>query len=166
VKTEETRPCGVDFRWERDMGKIWTAAVTWFQGKKSILGGGLVMAAAVAGVWFGKLDPVSALTVFGIGFGMCGFAAKLNRHQAELLTALQGVSQAGTDLRSGDKSKLLSDIQTTAGDLAPAVATYAATNMGTTLHISGAAPEDIAEVLRGLIAAPAATRIPVEGTAK
>lgn len=82
------------------MGKIWAAVLVWWQGKKTILGGGLVMAAAVAGVWYGKLDPVSGVTVLGIGLSIAGMSAKANRHQAELLTALQGVAAVGTATRT------------------------------------------------------------------
>jgi hypothetical protein len=58
------------------------------------------MAAAVAGVWYGKLDPVTGLTVLGIGLSIAGMSAKANRHQAELLTALQGVAAVGAAART------------------------------------------------------------------
>jgi len=51
-------------------------------GKKTIIGGTLVMAGAVAGVWYGKLDPVTGLNGAGVGLSIAGFSAKANRHQA------------------------------------------------------------------------------------
>jgi hypothetical protein len=86
---------------EGSMVKFWDGLVGWWQGKKTILGGSLVMAAAVGGVWYGKLSAVDGLTLLGIGLSIAGFSAKANRHQAELLTALEGVSQAGTEIRAG-----------------------------------------------------------------
>jgi hypothetical protein len=74
--------------------------VVWWQGKKTILGGGLVMAAGVAGVWLGKLDPVTGLGVLGAGLSIAGFSAKANRHQDELLVALDGIALAGADERA------------------------------------------------------------------
>jgi hypothetical protein len=102
------------------MGKVWAAAVGWWQGKKTMVGGGLVMAAAVAGVWYGKLDPVSGMTLLGIGLSIAGFSAKANRHQAELLTALQGVAKVGADTQAGNRTAALQDAEGTATQLAPA----------------------------------------------
>lgn len=103
------------------MGKIWAGLVGWWQGKKTMLGGGLVMAAAVAGVWYGKLDAASGLMVLGVGLSIAGFSAKANRHQAELLTALQGVAKVGADERAGDAGAATQDAETTVKQLAPAV---------------------------------------------
>ena len=86
------------------MGKLWGAVATWWQGKKTMFGGSLVVAAGVAGVWLGKLDPVTGVGVVGAGLSIAGFAAKENRHQAELLDALQDVAQASADLRAGHKT--------------------------------------------------------------
>lgn len=100
------------------MGNLWDRLEVWWQGKKTILGGCLVMAAAVVGVWFGKLDPVTGLGVLGAGLSISGFSAKANRHQAELLTALQGVAQVGADTRAGDRPKALQDAELTVGSIA------------------------------------------------
>ncbi len=105
------------------MGNLWDRLAIWWQGKKTILGGGLVMAAGVAGVWFGKLDPISGLGVVGVGMSIAGFSAKANRHQEELLTALQGVAQIGADQRSGNKPAMIRDAELTAEQLAPAAMT-------------------------------------------
>jgi len=96
------------------MGKIWAAAVVWFQGKKTILGGGLVMAAAVAGVWYGKLDPVTGMGVLGFGLSIAGMSAKANRHQAQLLDALKAVAQVAGDERSGYAKRALADAENAA----------------------------------------------------
>jgi hypothetical protein len=96
------------------MGKIWAAAVVWFQGKKTILGGGLVMAAAVAGVWYGKLDPTTGLAVLGFGLSIAGMSAKANRHQAQLLDALRAVAQVGGDERSGNTAQAIADAEAAA----------------------------------------------------
>jgi hypothetical protein len=87
------------------MGKFWAGVVVWWQGKKTIVGGGLVMAAAVAGVAYGKLGVVDGLTLLGVGLSIAGFSAKANRHQAELLTAVQGIAQIGVDVRTGNSNQ-------------------------------------------------------------
>ena len=89
------------------MNRFWAELIGWWQGKKTILGGGLVMLAAVAGVWTGKLPADQALIVLGFGLSIAGYGAKANRHQAELLAALQAVAQAGNDYRSGGAAKAI-----------------------------------------------------------
>ncbi len=108
------------------MGKLWASFVVWWQGKKTIVGGCLVMAAGVAGIWYGKLDPVTGVGVVGAGLSIAGFSAKANRHQAELLTALEGVSQAGADVRAGNKTAAFTTAELTAAQLAPAAVAAAA----------------------------------------
>jgi hypothetical protein len=126
------------------MGELWAASVAWFQGKKTILGGSLVIAGAAAGVWYGKLDPASALTVAGVGLSIAGFGAKANRHQSELLAALQGISEAGADVRAGRPGALAADVEVMAGQLAPAAAGLAG-------GISSVPPEQL-EQLAALVA--------------
>ena len=96
------------------MGKIWDGVARWFAGKKTILGGGLIMASAVAGIWFGKLDPVTGMAVLGTGLSVAGLSAKANRHQAELLTALQGVATVAADQRAGNQKQAIQDAEDTA----------------------------------------------------
>jgi hypothetical protein len=84
------------------MGKIWAGFVNWFEGKKTILGGGLVMAAGVAGVALGKVDPTTGLGVVGFGLSIAGMGAKANRHQTQLLDALQTVATVAADRRAGN----------------------------------------------------------------
>ena len=115
------------------MGRIWAAVVVWWQGKKTILGGGLVMAAGVAGVWLGKLDPVTGLGVLGAGLSIAGFSAKANRHQDELLVALDGIALAGADERAARPTLAAQDMVQGLAPLAPA----AIASAGASLHISG-----------------------------
>ena len=134
------------------MSNLWAGVVSWFQGKKTILGGGVVMAAAVAGVGFGKLDPVSALTLIGMGLSIVGASAKANRHQAELLTALQGVAQVGADVRSGNSAKAVQDAEQTGLAVATPLLPEALSAAGASLHISGATADEVASLTRTLFA--------------
>jgi hypothetical protein len=84
------------------MGKFFTGIQTWLAGKKTILGGVLIIAAAGAGVFYGKIDPTTALAIGGVGFGLVGLGDKANRHQAQILIALQAIGQAGVEARSGN----------------------------------------------------------------
>jgi hypothetical protein len=144
------------------MGKLFSAVATWWQGKKTILGGALVMAAAVAGVWYQKLDAVTAVAVFGFGCSISGLAAKLNRHQAELLTAFQGLSSAAADVRAGNAAAALRVAEVTAGDLAPGIATYVAQAPGL-FHLSAPSAEEMSQLIRALGAQAPHLQIPVEG---
>jgi len=140
------------------MAKFWAAVVTWWQGKKTIFGGGVVMAAAVAGVCYGKLEPVDALTVLGIGLSICGLAAKTNRHQAELLTALQGVAQVSTDLRSGKSAQAVQDAEQAATSIGYAAAPALLSSAGASLHISASTAAEVAQLF-GALAPHVATTI-------
>lgn len=94
--------------------------VAWWQGKKTIVGGGLVMVAALAGLWLGYIDVTSALGVFGFGLSIAGMAAKSNRHQAQILTVLEGVAKAAADYRAGAAPIMLeTDAAKTASNLLP-----------------------------------------------
>jgi hypothetical protein len=132
------------------MGKIWAAVLVWWQGKKTIVGGTLVMAGAVAGVWYGKLDPVTGLTVLGVGLSIAGFSAKANRHQAELLAALQGVAQAGTDLRAGKSAQAIQDAEQTAGAIGYAAAPGILSAAGASLHLSAGSAGDVIALVKSL----------------
>jgi hypothetical protein len=77
-------------------------------------------------VAYGKLDPVSGLGVVGFGLSIAGFSAKANRHQAELLTALQGVAQAAVDIRSGNSAGAVQLAEKTALSLVPPLVTNSA----------------------------------------
>ena len=101
--------------------KFWAAISGWFQGKKTILGGAAILAAA-AGVWYGKFDAVTGVTLVGAGLSVIGWGDKANRHQAELLTALEGVAKAGVDFRAGNRSQAIQDAEATVSALAPEIA--------------------------------------------
>lgn len=128
------------------LGKIWI----WFQGKKTILGGLVILAAAVAGVWYGHLDPVTGVAVAGIGLSVAGWGDKANRHQAELLAALQGVAKVGEDVRSGNGQQGIQDAQATAAALAPAAISEALPLGLATLNITGSSAEEVASLVKSL----------------
>jgi hypothetical protein len=75
--------------------------MTWLQGKKTIIGGGLVMVGAVLAVALGRIDPSFGTMIFGVGASIAGMGDKANRHQAELLVALGAVAKAGIEMRAG-----------------------------------------------------------------
>jgi hypothetical protein len=94
----------------------------WFAGKKTTLGGCLVIAAGVAGAATGKLASVDAVTVVGVGISICGWSAKANRHQAEILGALEAVAAAGSDLRAGNRHAAVYDMKPLGADAIQLVA--------------------------------------------
>jgi hypothetical protein len=138
---------------EGEMGKFLSGAVSWFEGKKTILGGVLVIAAAAAGVWFGKLDPATAVAVGGMGFAAIGMGDKANRHQAQILTALQGIATAGTDYRAGNKAAALEAVFE--GASAPIVADYVSKLnpqpiAGASLHLSADSAEELLTAIKSV----------------
>lgn len=91
--------------------QVWAGKVReWFVGKKTTLGGCLIIAATVGGVATGSLSIVDGITVVGFGFSICGWSAKANRHQSELLSALESVAAAGVDLRTDNKAAAIAEI--------------------------------------------------------
>jgi hypothetical protein len=153
------------------MGKAWAVAVAWWAGKKMIVGGGLVMAAGVAGVWYGKVDPVSGLAVVGFGLSIAGWSAKANRHQAELLSALQDVSRAAIDSKLG-KAAVLSDLEPGLASLASVAAPALLAQAGATLHISTGTAAELALAIQHLagnvdpVPAPPSNVTSIGGAAK
>lgn len=131
--------------------KFFRSALGWFEGKKTILGGAVILAAAVAGVWYGKLDPVTGLALAGAGFSVIGYGNKANRHQAQILTALEGVAQAGIDLRTGRPAAALQVAEATAGDLAPVLAAQAISAAGVTLHLSAPTAAELSDLAGKLL---------------
>jgi hypothetical protein len=130
------------------MGKVRAAVAAWFAGKKTILGGLVVMAAAVAGVWTGKLDAVTGVGLFGFGLSVAGYGDKANRHQAELLTALQDVAKAGYEQRAGEPLKAIAgELLSSAAPLLPGIAATA----GASLHISGATAADVTAIAQSVV---------------
>jgi hypothetical protein len=92
--------------------------LVWWQGKKTIIGGGLIVAAAAAAIWFGKIDATTGAMIAGAGLSIAGFAAKANRHHAELLIGLQAIAEAGADARAGKQAAAVEDIESAARRLA------------------------------------------------
>jgi hypothetical protein len=84
---------------------IWSRIREWFQGKKTIIGGSLVIAAGVAAVALGKLAPVEGMALVGMGVSICGWSAKANRYQTQILGALEAVAAAGLSVRAGKGSR-------------------------------------------------------------
>ena len=132
------------------MGRFWGWLVIWWQGKKTILGGVLVIAAGVAGVWYGKLDAVDGLTLVGVGLSIAGYSAKANRHQAELLAALQGVGQAGVDMRAGNRAAAIQDAANAATTIGYASAPVLLQGSAATLHLSAATVQELAVAVQHL----------------
>lgn len=133
------------------MGALWGKVRVWFAGKKTILGGGLVILAGVAGVWYGKLEAVDGVTLVGVGLSIAGFASKANRHQAELLTALEGVGQAGVDARAGNRTAAVQDLESTAAMVGYAAGPAILSAAGASLHISGATAAEVATLASSLL---------------
>ena len=129
------------------MGKAWAAVRVWWQGKKTILGGALVMAAGAAGIWYGKLDPVSGLAVVGFGLSIAGYSAKVNRHQAELLAALGAISQAGADARAG-KLSIAGDLVPGISSVGQAAAPGLIAGAGASLHLSADTAAELAVAIQ------------------
>ena len=91
--------------------KIAAGIRTWFQGKKTILGGLVLIVAGVAGVALGKLGVADGASLVGFGISICGFSAKTERHQSQMLAALQAVAAAGVDLRLGNRAGALAAVE-------------------------------------------------------
>jgi hypothetical protein len=115
--------------WEAEMGKLMVLAVAvkgWFQGKKTMLGGLVLIVAGVAGAGLGKLPVDQAVIVVGFGISICGWSAKANRHQAEILAALTATATAGALARSGNKAGAVAVLENAATAEVVAEATAAA----------------------------------------
>lgn len=91
--------------------KIAAGLRAWFQGKKTLLGGGLLIVVGVLGVGLGKVGAMDGAQLVGFGVAICGFSAKAERHQSQVLTALQAVATAGVDLRLGNKAGALAAVE-------------------------------------------------------
>lgn len=78
----------------------------WLQGKKTMLGGLVLIAAGVAGVAFGQISLDQCVAVAGMGISIAGWAAKADRHQKQILEALTAAAAAGAAYRAGDKAAI------------------------------------------------------------
>jgi hypothetical protein len=74
-------------------------------------------------------------------------AAKTNRHQAELLTALQGVAQVSADERAGKPAQAIQDAEQAATSIGYATAPSILSGAGASLHISGGTAAEVAQIL-------------------
>jgi hypothetical protein len=90
--------------------------MAWLEGKKTMLGGGAVIVAAVLAVFYGVIAPQIGLAIAGLGFSIFGWADKANRNQAELMVALRDIAQLGAD--RNNSPALLRDVTGAAVDLA------------------------------------------------
>lgn len=146
---------------------------TWFQGKKTIIGGFLTIAAAGAGVWFGKVDPVTGLAAAGIGFTAIGLGDKANRHQAQIMTALQGVAQAGADYKAGKPAQAGTDALRAVTAIAAPLAIQGVQDLGTgahaTFHLSADSTGELVTAMNALgqtlVSAPPAAASPAQAPA-
>ena len=93
------------------MKQFWTKLRGWFAGKKTYLGGGAVIAAALAGAFTGHLSITDAVAVAGVGLSVCGLGAKADRNHSQIVTALTAVAAAGADVRLGNKAAVLADLK-------------------------------------------------------
>ena len=135
---------------------IWTKFVTWLKGKKTILAGMGILLVAVVGVGGGNLDAGNGLSLALLGLSVAGLGAKMNGHQAQVLSALADVAKAGLDLRAGNtagalqaagaagNSVLPSLVPGLAADLAPAA--------GACLHLSAPTTQELLGAITQLTA--------------
>jgi len=115
------------------MGKL-AALRVWFQGKKTILGGSLLIVGGLAGAFTGKLSLSDATTLAGVGISVCGIGAKANH----FLGALSQVAQAGVDLRLGNKAGAIAELRPVAVEVAEQlVPTLAPSTTVNNFHVGG-----------------------------
>ncbi len=88
------------------MKQVWA----WLKGKKTKIGGGLIVLGAVLGVVSGHLTVTDGLTLIGLGASTYGWADKANRHQSEIRTSLEGLTKAVADAQSGNRVAALEDV--------------------------------------------------------
>jgi len=79
----------------------------WFQGKKTVLGGSVLIVCGIVGAFTGKLSAIDAMTVAGFGISICGVGAKANH----FLGALQAIATAGVDLRMGNRAGAIAELR-------------------------------------------------------
>jgi hypothetical protein len=79
------------------------------EGKKTMVGGALILLAAVAAVFLEQVTPVAGLALAAFGFSIVGMADKANRHQEELLLVLRDIARAGSDALANNTPALARD---------------------------------------------------------
>lgn len=88
--------------------------IEWLKGKKTMLGGTLILLAALAGIFFAQISIVDGSTIAGFGIAIIGYGDKANRHQAQILEALKDVAAAGEAYRNGNLRGAMNEIARTA----------------------------------------------------
>jgi hypothetical protein len=78
----------------------------WLSGKKTYLLAGLLIVTVSTLVFLGRMTPATALTVALVFAGLisASFRSAIEQHHAEIITVLLGISEAGIDLRAGNKA--------------------------------------------------------------
>jgi hypothetical protein len=78
----------------------------WLAGKKTYLLALLLVVTVLVLVYLGRLTPETALTVALVFAGLlsASFRSAIEQHHAEVLNLLIGISEAGADLRAGNKA--------------------------------------------------------------
>jgi hypothetical protein len=108
--------------------------------------GVVLVVAAFALVFAGKVGTGPALVVVTIACTVAGLSGKLNRHQAEVLLALGVAAKAGIDYRKGDNQAVLADLKPlgalAAAEVLPALA----------IHVSGSDPKAVLQAVTALTA--------------
>ena len=100
------------------MGDKWAALVGWWQGKKTMVGGVVIVAAAVAAIWFGKIDVTTGAMVAGAGLSVAGFAAKANTSPGGAAHRTAGHSGSGRGCAIGKRGEAVVDIENAAQQMA------------------------------------------------
>jgi len=91
------------------------------QGKKTMLGGLVLISAGILGVACGKLPVDQGVIVVGFGISVAGWAAKADRHQQEILAALTSVAEAGAAYRAGGKAEAQKSVEEAVHAIAPKI---------------------------------------------
>jgi len=85
-------------------------------GKKTYLLAALLVVTVLILVYLGCLTPETALTVALVFAGLlsASFRSAIGQHHAEVLNLLIGISEAGVDMRAGNKAGAVEVIRQTA----------------------------------------------------
>lgn len=113
-------------------------------GKKTYLLAALLVVTVVVLVLLGELTPETGLAVALVFAGLlsASFRSAIEQHHAEVLNLLIGISEAGADLRAGNKAAVLkvAEAQAPAAEvLAHEMWTYGGTQAATVTQVSSSA---------------------------
>lgn len=135
----------------------WQKFLAWLKGRKTILTGTAIAVVGLLGAGSGYLDGQSALTLFMLGLSVAGLGAKLNGHQAQVLTAIGAVAQAGADLRAGNAAGALQVAESQGKSLLPGIAANLAPAVGASLNLSAPTTQELLAAVTQLTAQPSPT---------